>query len=71
VAYAVGRAVGGAVVRNRLRRRLRAAVSELGPTLRPGAYLVGAAPEAVSLPFGELKSMVRAAMDDATREGRP
>jgi ribonuclease P protein component len=66
VAYAVGRAVGGAVVRNRLRRRLRAAVFELGP-LRPGAYLVGAAPEAASLPFGELKAMVSGALDDAGR----
>ncbi|MGH9151312.1 MAG: ribonuclease P protein component [Acidimicrobiales bacterium] len=65
VAYAVGRAVGGAVVRNRLRRRLRAAVFELGPDLRPGAYLVGAAPEAASLPYGELKAMVSGALDDA------
>lgn len=70
VAYAVGRAVGGAVVRNRLRRRLRAAVFELGPHLRPGAYLVGAAPEAASLPFGELKAMVSGALDDAGTKAR-
>ena len=71
MAYAVGRGVGGAVVRNRLRRRLRAAVSDLGPELRPGAYLVGAAPEAVSLPFGELKAMVSGAMGDAGNGRRP
>lgn len=69
VAYAVGRSVGGAVVRNRLRRRMRAVVSELGPHLRPGAYLVGAAPEAVSLSFGELKEMVSGAFDDAGTAG--
>ena len=57
-------------MRNRLRRRLRAVVFELGPTLRPGAYLVGAAPEAVALPFGELKAMVSGALDDAGGVGR-
>ncbi|MGQ0520466.1 MAG: ribonuclease P protein component [Actinomycetota bacterium] len=71
VAYAVSRAVGGAVVRNRLRRRLRAVVFELGPTLGPGAYLVGAAPEAASLPFRELKAMVSGALHDAAGRVRP
>lgn len=70
VAYAIGRSVGGAVVRNRLRRRMRAVVSELGPQLRPGAYLVGAAPEAASLPFGELQQMMTGAFDDAGRGAR-
>src|SRR5205814_1232199 len=46
VAYAVGRKVGAAVVRNRLRRRLRAAVTDLAPMLAPGAALFGALPEA-------------------------
>jgi ribonuclease P protein component len=36
VGFAVGRSVGGAVVRNRVRRRLRAAASSALP-LRPGA----------------------------------
>ncbi|MGI8685357.1 MAG: ribonuclease P protein component [Acidimicrobiales bacterium] len=67
VAYAIGRSVGGAVVRNRLRRRLRAVVSELEPQLRPGAYLVGAAPEAASLSFGELQEMVSGAFGDVGR----
>ena len=39
VAYAVRRAVGGAVERNRLRRRLRATVRELEPELEPGGAL--------------------------------
>lgn len=47
VAYQIGRRVGGAVVRNRLRRRLREAVRAQHALLRPGsAYLIGASPEA-------------------------
>ena len=58
MAYAIGRTVGGAVVRNRVRRRLRAAVAEIGPQLRPGAYLFGARPEAATVPYRELKAAV-------------
>lgn len=47
VAYQIGRRVGGAVVRNRVRRRLREAVRAHRELLRPGlAYLIGASPEA-------------------------
>ena len=44
VAYAVGRPVGTAVARNRVRRRLRPMIDELAGagTMRPGVYLVGA-----------------------------
>jgi len=72
VAYAVGRRIGGAVRRNRLRRRLRAVVADLAPELRPGAYLVGAAPEAADLPFGELKAVVSRAVRavSGTDQGR-
>jgi ribonuclease P protein component len=55
------------VVRNRLRRRLRAIVSELAPQLAPGAYLVGAAPEAAALSFGELQAIVVEAFEAVTR----
>jgi ribonuclease P protein component len=55
VAYAVGKRVGPAVVRNRVRRRLRAATSGHRAELRPGgAYLFGAAPGAASVPFAEI-----------------
>ena len=63
VAYAIGRKVGGAVERNRLRRRLRAIVWQLAPSLRPGAYLIGVAPEGAHLSVGELRSTVTRAMD--------
>ena len=68
VAYAIGRRVGPAVVRNRLRRRLRAAVAELGPA--PGDYLVGCDPAAASLPFSELKALVSTALT-ALRPSNP
>ncbi len=67
VAYAVGRRVGGAVQRNRLRRRLRAVVSELGDQLHAGAYLVSAGPEAKFVSFGELREEVARAIADVHR----
>lgn len=63
VAYAVGRSVGGAVERNRLRRRLRAAVHEERDALCAGwAYLVGAQRGASGLSFTELRSHVQRAL---------
>jgi ribonuclease P protein component len=56
VAYAIGKRVGGATERNRIRRRLRAIVRELEPALGPGAWLIGAAPEVANLSYGELKA---------------
>jgi len=55
VAYAVGKRVGPAVVRNRVRRRLRAVAQAHRGELRPGgAYLFGAGPAAATAPFAEL-----------------
>lgn len=45
-------------MRNRIRRRLRAIVREAEPLLQPGAYLVGAGPEASSMSYRELKATV-------------
>jgi ribonuclease P protein component len=55
VAYAVGRGVGSAVVRNRVRRRLRAVVADLAAELRPGDWLVGARPSAATCTSEELR----------------
>jgi ribonuclease P protein component len=63
VAYAIGRKVGGAVERNRLRRRLRAIVWQLAPSLRPGAYLIGVAPEVANFSVGELRTTVTRALE--------
>jgi ribonuclease P protein component len=70
VAYAIGRRHGGAVVRNRLRRRLRAAVRAAAGDFVPGSYLLRTAPSASALGFDELRRSVgaaaRAAVDRAT-----
>lgn len=60
VAYAVGRPVGGAVDRNRLRRRLRVAVRDAAPSA--GAYLVAAGRDACDLGFEELRTTVASAL---------
>lgn len=58
MAYTIGRRVGPAVVRNRLRRRLRMIMRQAAAELRPGAYLVSAAPAAADLPYVELEALV-------------
>jgi ribonuclease P protein component len=55
--FTVSRKVGGAVVRNRIRRRLRALIAALDPALvRPGCdYVLIARPGAVERSYAELK----------------
>ncbi len=55
IAFAVGRPVGNAVARNRVRRRLRAAVREQHELLQPGwGYMVKAAPNSADATYREL-----------------
>lgn len=66
VAYAVGRGVGNAVARNRLRRRLREAVRGHAALLQPAsAYLVGAGPEALDMSWNALSEAVSGALASA------
>lgn len=73
VAFAIGRKVGPAVVRNRLRRQIRAVLAEAGTppgtppgtspgtppgAMAPGSYLFGAHPSVVDLEFGDLRTEV-------------
>lgn len=67
VAYAISRKVGNAVVRNRLRRRLRAIVTEEMPSLPLGAYMVRCGPRGPLLEFDELKVAMSQALKKATR----
>jgi ribonuclease P protein component len=59
VAFAVGRRQGPAVVRNRTRRRLRAALANHRELLEPGhAYLIGVTNEITRTPFQVLGAMM-------------
>ena len=71
VAYALGRTVGGAVVRNRLRRRLRAVVAaEVGARGMPaGWYLVGASAAATGLDAAALRTGVASLFARIRAEG--
>jgi ribonuclease P protein component len=69
VAYSVGRNIGDAVTRNRVRRRLRAAVQSHGGRLESGAtYLVRARPGAESDTFAELSDTLRAILGELAPE---
>ena len=65
------RAVGGAVDRNRLKRRLRALVAELEAELVPGGcYLVGAGPAAMNAGPAELRESLRTVLRSAVERHR-
>ncbi|MFE7845549.1 ribonuclease P protein component [Microbacterium sp. NPDC057407] len=55
--FIVSRQVGGAVVRNTVRRRLKALCAEALPTVAAGSEIViRALPSAGTAPFGELRA---------------
>lgn len=62
MAFAISRQVGTAVVRNRLRRRLRAVLSELDragcPCFPSGDYLLRVRPGAETVPYPALREDV-------------
>jgi len=66
VAYAINRRVGNAVVRNRLRRRMRAIMAEQASSLPVGAYVVSTGPGGSKLGFDELKVAMSQALERAT-----
>lgn len=52
--YAISKATGGAVDRNRIRRRIRAAIGASNMPLTSGFYLVSADRTVARLPFDDL-----------------
>lgn len=68
MAYAIGKRVGPAVTRNRVRRRLRSSVRRHAGSLRPGAtYLFGALPNAADAPFPQLDDAVQQLLEKVER----
>jgi len=65
VAYAISRKVGNAVVRNRIRRRLRALFDELDPQPQPGKYLIRCGNETGKLSYEELQHHLLESLDRA------
>lgn len=70
VAYAIGKRVGSAVERNRVRRRLRTCVHQHVESLvAGGSYLLSVGPAAVSMSYTELSGYVGSALS-AVRDAR-
>lgn len=73
VAFAITRKFGPAVDRNRIRRRLRAAIAELaGRSPSPvasGAYLLTVRPEALTRTFTQLTQDLEHAFDKLSMTG--
>lgn len=71
--FTVSKKIGGAVVRNRVRRRLRALVAALRPSdVRSGCdYVVIARPGAVGRTFSDLAADLQQALNRVHRPGSP
>jgi ribonuclease P protein component len=69
VGYAVGRHCGGAVVRNRLRRRMREVARQSAPDLPRGRYLLRLDPAAAGIPAAAFRAHVAEALQRAARAG--
>ncbi|MEO5974574.1 MAG: ribonuclease P protein component [Ilumatobacteraceae bacterium] len=70
--YAVGRQIGGAVVRNRLRRRLREIMKSHETDVSPGWYLIGVSQTGRTYRFAQLAGsanrLIRAIQTHSTAE---
>lgn len=73
MAFSIGRAVGPAVVRNRLRRRLRELLREADANepLPPVIMLIGATPRAAELTYEQLRLELATILDSIRQARRP
>lgn len=64
--FIVGKTVGGAVVRNRIKRQLREAVRQLHPEVASGVdVVVIARPPIVGTPFATIEQVIRNCLQQA------
>jgi len=56
VGFSVSKKVGGAVVRNLIKRRLRECIRPLMPDLKPGLYVVIAHPAVINRSYSQMQS---------------
>lgn len=60
IGFAAGKKLGKAVVRNRIKRRMKAAVQVLWPRVKDGLYLIVIARQAAKeMPFPQLQAKVQ------------
>lgn len=71
MAFAIAKRTGTAVVRNRIRRRLRAALAELAAAdgVPAGAMVITAGPPVADVAFAAVRGDLRRALDRATSGG--
>ena len=69
ISYAIAKRCGGAVVRNRIRRRTKSAIRLISQGIPAGAYLINTEPEVATMNFSELTDSLRSALVSAA-EGR-
>lgn len=71
IGYAIGKKVGNAVVRNRIRRRLRPIIVAEALNLAPGVYLIGVKnDQAAQISHDELHDDLRTTLAAASRAPR-
>jgi ribonuclease P protein component len=68
IGYAIGRSVGGAVQRNRVKRQLRALFAAREAQLEPGWYLVGVQRSLAGASFEGLSQAVDALLGKVTQK---